>query len=185
MRESETDLVAAARDHAPAAWDALLKRYQLPLYTYAAELLHDDTAALDVVQDTFAAAVRHIGSLRKDARFSSWLFGIAHQRCIQWWRRQRRDAALFTTEPGGISPEVPEPDSPDPRTILLQRERADAFFAALATLPPPHRSALLLHVLEDFSLQEIATIAGVPVGTVKSRLFHARRALRQIWEDQT
>jgi RNA polymerase sigma-70 factor (ECF subfamily) len=148
-------------------------------------MLHDDTAALDVVQDTFIAAVRHIGSLRQDTRFSSWLFGIAHQRCIQWWRRQRRDAALFTTGPNEANPDAPEPDSPNPLSVLLQRERADAFFAALATLPPPHRSALLLHVLEDFSLQEIATIAGVPVGTVKSRLFHARRALRHIWEDQT
>ena len=62
MASSDPQLVNAARHHAPEAWDTLLKRHQLPLYTYVAELLRDDTAAFDVLQETFAAAVRHIAS---------------------------------------------------------------------------------------------------------------------------
>ena len=183
MASPDPQLVNAARQHAPEAWDNLLKRHQLPLYTYAAELLRDPTAALDVVQETFAAAVRHIATLRDDARFSSWLFGIAHQKCVQHWRRKRRAEDVFAPVTGEDAPaDWPDDTGGDPRTLLLGREHAEAFFALVERLPPAQRSALLLHVLEDFSLEEIAAISAVPVGTVKSRLHHAKRALRQLVE---
>ncbi len=168
----------------PAAWDTLLKRHQLPLYTYIAELIRDDTSALDLVQETFANAVRHIASLRDDERFASWLFGIAHQKCVQHWRRSQRADAIFAPAAAddASSEDWPDTDALDPRTALLRHEQAEAFFALVAQLAPAHRSALLLHVLEDFSLAEIARITDVPVGTVKSRLHHAKRALRQLVE---
>jgi RNA polymerase sigma-70 factor (ECF subfamily) len=180
---TDPELIALARQHAPDAWDILLKRHQLPLHTYAAELLRDDTAALDIVQETFAAAVRHIAGLRDDTRFAAWLFGIAHQKCVQHWRRVRRDGDVFAPTAADDPPsDWPDPDASDPRTLLLRREAADECFALLAQLPAAQRSALLLHVLEDFSLDEIATITAVPAGTVKSRLHHAKRALRQLVE---
>jgi len=76
----------------------------------------------------------------------------------------------------------PQSETFDPVTTLLRREQADEFFALVEQLPVPQRSALLLHVLEDFSLEEIAGITGAPVGTIKSRLHHAKRALRQLVE---
>jgi RNA polymerase sigma-70 factor (ECF subfamily) len=179
---SEPNLIDAARQHAPDAWNTLFKRYQLPLYAYLAELVHDEAATLDIVQETFAAAIRHIASLRSDAKFSSWLFGIAHQKCIQHRRRARRDETLFANDADGPPADWPDADEIDPRSLLIQREQADAFFALVEQLPAAQRSALLLHVLEDFSLEEIAMITSVPVGTVKSRLHHAKRALRQLVE---
>lgn len=182
MYLSEAELLEAARRHAPDAWDTLFKRHQWPLYTYAAELLRDEGAALDVVQETFAAAVRHIASLRDDRRFASWLFGIGHQKCVQAWRRRCRTELLVDpdSEISGDGP--PDLDAPDPREVLMQREQAESFFALVESLPPAQRSTLLLHVLEDFSLEEISVIAAVPVGTVKSRLHHAKRALRKLVE---
>lgn len=182
MVPSEPNLVNAARQHAPDAWNTLLKRHQLPLYTYLAELVRDEAAALDIIQETFSAAIRHIASLRNDARFSSWLFGIAHQKCIQHWRRVRRDETLFVNDADDPPTDWPNTDEIDPRSLLIQREQADAFFALVERLPAAQRAALLLHVLEDFSLEEIAMITSVPVGTVKSRLHHAKRALRQLVE---
>ena len=183
MAFTDPELLNAARHHVPEAWDTLLKRHQLPLYTYAAELLRDDTAALDIVQETFAAAVRHIASLRDNARFASWLFGIAHQKCAQHWRRTTRDEKVFAPNPADDAPiDWPDHNDPDPRALLLRREQADEFFTLVEQLPPAQRSALLLHVLDDFSLEEIADISGVPIGTVKSRLHHAKRALRQLVE---
>ncbi len=177
------NLLPAARRHAPEAWDDLLKRHQLPLYTYVAELLRDDTAALDIVQETFVAAVNHIASLRDDAKFTSWLFGIAHQKCVQHWRRAKRSDAVFAPTPDeDAERDWPDQNESDPRAVLLRREQSEAFFALVEHLPVAQRSALLLHVLEDFSLEEIAGISGVPLGTVKSRLHHAKRALRQLVE---
>lgn len=182
MASPDIELLNAARRHVPAAWDSLLKQHQLPLYSYVVGLLGDEAAALDVVQETFTAAVRNIASLRDDAKFAAWLFGIGHQKCIQHWRRVRRIDALFPPVDGDGSAELPDPSEADPREILLQREQAEELFLLVDQLPPVQRATLLLHILEDFSLEEIAGITGVPVGTVKSRLHHAKRALRHLVE---
>src|SRR4051812_17805322 len=83
--------VAAARTGDSDAWATLFRRYQLPLYVYVVELVRQEQTALDIVQDTFINASKHIGALREDARFGSWLFSIAHQKCQQHWRKPRRD----------------------------------------------------------------------------------------------
>jgi len=174
-------LVREARAGDPGAWDRLFRRYQLPLYTYAHECVRNEQLSLDIVQETFISACRHLATLRDDARFGSWLFGIAHQKCLQHWRRQGRER-LFGAE------ELPEDlagDEADPSEILVRQEQAEEFLRRLEHLPPPQRSVLLLHFLEDFSIDEIATIAGVPPGTVKSRLHHAKRALRRHLEETT
>src|SRR5438046_6087694 len=86
--------VPQARAGESEAWDVLLRRYQMPLYVYVYELVHEEQTSLDIVQETFINAARHVGSLREDAKFGSWLFGIAHQKCLQRWRKQARDEAL-------------------------------------------------------------------------------------------
>src|SRR5271165_1179740 len=86
--------VPQARAGEPAAWDTLFRRYQLPLYVYVFELVRDEQSSLDIVQETFIAAVKHIGGLREDNKFGGWLFGIAHQKCVQRWRKQGRDEML-------------------------------------------------------------------------------------------
>ena len=91
VAEREQLPVPQARAGEPAAWDTLFKRYQLPLYVYVFELVHDEQASLDIVQEAFINAARYIAGLRDDAKFGSWLFGIAHQKCVQRWRAQRRD----------------------------------------------------------------------------------------------
>ncbi len=139
MPSADTALLAAARQHDPDAWDTLLKRHQLPLHAYAAELLRDDTAALDVVQETFAAAVRHLAGLRDDRKFASWLFGIAHQKCLQHFRRVRRETEIFAPADcdNDAPADWPDPDAPDPRALLLRRETADEWLALLAQLSSP------------------------------------------------
>jgi DNA-directed RNA polymerase specialized sigma24 family protein len=94
VAEREQLPVQQARAGDSAAWDTLFRRYQLPLYVYVFELVHHEQASLDVVQETFIAAARHLGGLRDDAKFGSWLFGIAHQKCIQHWRKSGREMEL-------------------------------------------------------------------------------------------
>ena len=179
--------VAAARAGDPAAWDALFRRYQLPLYAYARELLRDDQAALDVAQETFLNAVRHLASLRDDARFGSWLFGIAHQKCQQHGRRRGREARWLVAELGELPDEERDDlaaasEEPDPHEWLVRREQEAEFFQRLDELPEAHRAVLLLRFVDDFPLEEIAVITGVPLGTVKSRLHHAKIAFRRLLE---
>ena len=170
--------VPQARAGEAAAWDALFRRYQRPLYVYVYELVHDEQTGLDVVQETFIAAVRYIGGLQDDAKFGSWLFGIAHQKCIQRWRRQNREENL-QEELTGSGGEFD--DSPD--DLLIRREQEAGFIKLLDQMPVPQRSVLLLHYIEDFSLVEIAGITVTTLGTVKSRMHYAKKLLRKLWEE--
>jgi RNA polymerase sigma-70 factor (ECF subfamily) len=177
VAEHEQLPVAQARTGKPEAWDALFRRYQKPLYVYAYELVHDEQASLDIVQETFIAATRHLAGLRDDAKFGSWLFGIAHQKCIQRWRKQDRESGRLEefTAP-------PEEFETDPGELLVRREQEVEFMNLLNQLPPPQRAVLLLHFMEDFSLEEIAAVTATPIGTVKSRLHYAKKSLRTLWE---
>jgi RNA polymerase sigma-70 factor (ECF subfamily) len=139
--------------------------------------VHDEQTSLDLVQETFIAAVRHIGGLRDDDKFGSWLFGIAHQKCIQRWRKQNRDEML--RDEIAVMPDEFE-NSPD--DLLIRQEQEAEFMNLLNQLPLPQRSVLLLHFVEDFSLEEIGDITGTKIGTVKSRLHYARKSLRKLLE---
>lgn len=177
MAEPEQLPVPQARAGETAAWDTLFRRYQLPLYVYVFELVRHEQTSLDLVQETLIAAARHIGGLREDAKFGSWLFGIAHQKCRQHWRKPARETAPL--EELDFAP-ADAAQSPD--TFLIGKEDEAAFMKHLEQLPPAHRSVLLLHYLEDFSLEEIASATGTNVGTVKSRLHYAKKNLRQLLE---
>jgi RNA polymerase sigma-70 factor (ECF subfamily) len=173
--EREQLPVEQARAGEPEAWDILFKRYQLPLYVYVFELVHDEQASLDVVQETFIAAARHIGSLRDAGRFGSWLFGIAHQKCIQRWRKQSREEMLREE-----LAEAPVEFENAPDDLLIRQEQEAGFMQLLNQLSLPQRSVLLLHFVEGFSIDEIADITGANPGTVKSRLHYAKGALRKL-----
>ena len=180
VAEREQLPVSEARAGFAEAWDTLFQRYQLPLYVYVFEMVHDEQASLDIVQETFTSAVRHLAGLRDDAKFGSWLFGIAHQKCIQLWRKQNREHFLLE-EVAGAPLEFDE----GPLEVLLRQEQEAEFMELLNQLPMLQRSVLLLHFVEDFSLEEIALVTGVSVGTVKSRMHYAKKALRKILETRT
>ncbi|HZL12524.1 MAG TPA: RNA polymerase sigma factor [Verrucomicrobiae bacterium] len=177
MATAEQLPVQPARDGNPAAWDVLFRRYQLPLYVYVFELVHNEHTSLDLVQETFIAAIKHIGTLRDDGKFGSWLFGIAHQKVIQLWRKRGGKEILFDE-----IPESPDDFENSPDDLLIRREQEAEFMNLLNQLPLPQRSVLLLHFVEDFSLAEIARITETQIGTVKSRLHYAKRALRKLLE---
>ncbi|MGD0251240.1 MAG: RNA polymerase sigma factor [Verrucomicrobiota bacterium] len=179
MAEREQLPVQQARDGKPEAWDILFRRYQLPLYVYVFELVHHEQTSLDLVQETFIAAVRHIDGLRDDGKFGSWLFGIAHQKCLQRWRKQNREEVLLDE-----LPESPDEFEDGPDDLLIRQEQETEFMQLLNQLPLPQRSVLLLHFVEDFSIEEIAGITGTNPGTVKSRMHYAKRALKKLLEEK-
>ena len=180
MAKSEQLPVAEARAGEPEAWEVLFRRYQLPLYVYVFELVRDEQASLDIVQETFIAAVRHIGSLQANEKFGSWLFGIAHQQCVQRWRKQIREAR-WRDEVAHETAEL----QPGPDDLLSRREEEAEFMRRLSQLPLPQRTVLLLHFIEDFSLEEIARITGASLGTVKSRIHYGKKSLQRLLQEKS
>src|SRR5438876_819759 len=132
VAEREQLPVSQAKAGDPAAWDTLFKRYQLPLYVYVFELIHDEQSSLDIVQETFISAVRNIDGLRDDEKFGSWLFGIAHQKCVQRWRKRIREEDTLQ-EMASASPELED----NPVDWLIRQEQEAEFMVLLNQLPAP------------------------------------------------
>jgi len=177
--ESDRLTVSQAKAGDAEAWNTLFGRYRLPLYAYVFQMVRQEQTSFDLVQDTMISALQHIGSLQNESRFGSWLFGIAHQKCIQLWRHQRReDAALLELT------EIPADFEEDPRRALIQQEQEAEFLSLLQKLPLPQHSVLALYFIEEFSLEEIADITGAALGTVKSRLHYAKQAFRELWKEE-
>ncbi len=181
MKESRPAAVRSAllilqhRSGSRTALTELVEMWERPLLYYLRRLLDSEADAWDALQETWLRVVRALDRLRDERAFPAWLYSIARNAALSSLRRRRPDATPLgedgTEEPPAAGPE-PSLDGWDMRDL----------HAALAQLRPAHREALTLHFLEDFSVAEIAAITGTPEGTVKSRLYHGRRALRQLLE---
>lgn len=147
------------------AAERLAARWHPRLLRTARRLLRDGEAAREAVQETWVSLSLGWGRLSDPARFPAWAFGVLHRRCIDHIRRERRRRrpAAETT--------------PDAACAASAEDRL-AVAEALERLGLEQRAAALLYFLEGLTVPEIADATGVPPGTVKSRLFHARRRLR-------
>ncbi|RAY14665.1 RNA polymerase subunit sigma-24 [Actinomadura craniellae] len=151
----------------PEALARLVRRWHVPLWNYLRRMADSTEAADDLAQETWIGVMRGLPRLREPDRFAPWLFTIARRALTNRLREQyARDV-----------PPAVEPVETGADDLVIDRIR---LLAGLADLPLLEREVLVLFHLEDLSLQECADVLGVPVGTVKSRLFRARRMLRAI-----
>lgn len=159
-------LVLLAQDGDEQALEQLVERWRPRHYAHARRMLGHLDGAADAVQEAWIGILRGLGRIEDPARFPSWSYAIVTRRCQDALRRRRR-------EPLG----QPDIDPTDPhsddftRTYDLRR--------AIANLPPEQRTTIALYYTDGLSVSEIAEALGIPAGTVKSRLFHARRTLRR------
>ena len=165
------------------AYEALITRFQQPVYNLVIRLLNDPADASDVVQEVFLKVFRNVGGFRGQSSLKTWVYRIAvneahnHRR---WFSRHRKQEVCI--EPaeessGGLRDSIPDPGR-SPFEMALSGERRQAIEAALAEINPTFRAAVVLRDIEDLSYDEIAEIMGVSLGTVKSRILRGREALR-------
>ena len=150
------------------AFGELVEEFERPLRYFIARLIGDEDRALDVLQEVWLRALRGLRRLADPAALRPWLYRLAHGVAIDGLRRDSaRDRLEGATLPDDAIAE-PEPDLSGEDAVQLHRQ--------LGTLELKHREVLALHFLKNLSLAEVAAIVGCPVGTVKSRLHHAKRA---------
>lgn len=159
-------LVLMAQQGEREALERLAAHWRPRHYAHARRLLGQADRAADAVQEAWTGIVRGLGRLREPERFPAWSYAIVTRRCQDAIRRKGR-------EPPGD----PDADPPDP--AAGGEDQTSDLRRALAALPPDQRAAIALFYLDGFSIGEIAEAVGIPAGTVKTRLFHARRALRR------
>lgn len=155
-----------------AAFDALVARWAPPVRHHLLRVTGDPDAADELTQEVWLRVMQGIGRLREAARFRSWLFGIAHRVLMDRLRLRYGAAVDADADPALIEDAHGDPSG--------DRESAARDVArGLDRLPSIEREVLTLFYLDDLSLAELSQVLGVPVGTVKSRLFRARNLLRQ------
>ena len=176
--DEDAELMLRYRDGDAAAFAVLYAHHKGPLYRYLLRHSRNAGAAADLFQEVWSRLVATRSRYEPRAKFTTFLFHIAHNCAVDFFRRDNvlratanePDASLF-------DPEVPEHQRPD--RIAEFVEQQSALLAAVAALPPEQREAFLLHEETGLSIEEIARVTDVPVETAKSRLRYAVRKLKK------
>jgi RNA polymerase sigma-70 factor (ECF subfamily) len=181
--DADRGLVGAAAEGSREAFDELVQRYQAEIVNLARAMMAGDGDAEDLAQEAFVRAWRGIRSFRSDSTFKTWLYGIAVNVVRTHRVRRSRLRRIFQDSPKdeNRAADLLERASADDgiEAPLAIREVIDR---ALATLPDEMREAVVLRDVQGLDYREIAAALDVPIGTVESRIFRARKALRPLLE---
>jgi len=157
----------------------LMERYQHRLYRYLLRIVCDPGMAEDLFQQTWLRVMQRIHKYDPQRNFEGWLFSVAHNIAIDYIRRRRPQSLNEPTASGETQPDLARSTDTGALDQLLSQERADWVLDLVASLPLPFREIITLRFEEEMKLEEIATTLALPIGTVKTRLHRAMKALRQ------
>jgi RNA polymerase sigma-70 factor (ECF subfamily) len=178
--DPERALVAEAAVGNREAFDELVRRHQVRIYRLARVLTGGDGDAEDLAQETFVRAFRGIGRFRGDSSFGTWLHRIAVNVIKSHVSRRARRPRMVSSTDASHEPVIDNVASQDDFELAIHRRQA--IDDALGTLPDDHRSLIVLRDIQGLEYHEIATITGLPLGTVESRIFRSRQRLRPLLE---
>ena len=179
-REQEAAIINAVLKGDTNAYEYLVKEYEKNVYNLALRMTGNSEDAYDMSQEAFIKAYNSLGSFRGDSKFSVWLYRIVSNVCLDFLRSRNRRAtvSLSVENDDGEEVELDVADEASSPQLLLDRSLTrDAVRRGLQSLPPDHREILLLREIQGMSYDEIAETLDLEVGTVKSRIFRARKKL--------
>jgi RNA polymerase sigma-70 factor (ECF subfamily) len=187
-QETDESLMARFGRGEAAAFELLYRRHESKVFRYLLRNVKSEAGANDLMQEVWFGVVRGAASYQPSAKFTTWLFTIAHNRMVDMIRANQRLQSLDAgddAEPEGSSmlDRLAVERKLEPLAQVQSQDEAAALLGAVAQLPAEQRSAFLLQAEGDLSVEEIAAATGANFETVKSRLRYARAKLRQLlWE---
>jgi RNA polymerase sigma-70 factor (ECF subfamily) len=168
-------LLLRAREGDPDAFTEFVVRWQEQLRSLAWFLTEDQAGADDILQETWIAVLKGLRQLSDVEAYKAWIYRILSHKAADWVRRRQRQRKLRWKSAAERQRLSTQDDRP---------ERIESLEEAVQLLSPPLRHVVLLHYIEEFAVEEVAGILGIPQGTVKSRLHNARKQLRALIEEQ-
>ena len=177
----DAELVVRALRGRDDGFEELVRRYQRPIVSYVYRMTGDYESALDLTQEVFIKVYNSLARYSPEYKFSTWIYRIAHNAAIDHLRRRStRDVELGAGRGrDGETYERPSPSgAPSPEQLSERAERRAEIEKVVRDLPPGYRELIVLRHAHDMSYDEIAEVTGLPLGTVKNRIFRAREAMR-------
>ena len=179
-QSEDIELVRSALAGSQDAYRDLVLRYQRPILSLIRRMVRQGNQAEDLAQEVFIKAFRALSSFDQDRKFSSWLFKIAHNTAIDRLRRKELRTVPLET-PDQDKPDLvsvlPDTGAETPVGRIERRDMARAIELAIASLRPLYREVVILRYQEGLSYEEISEVTELPLGTVKTHLFRARKAM--------
>lgn len=182
MLDNENDLVHRWRKGDKIAYGALVRRYMSDAYLIALGFTHNPDDARDISQDAFIKAYEARNQFEEGRPFYPWFYRILRNRCLNFIKREfkKHEPLCYDDEPGS---ERFSSESPSPLELLEKEERARLLHAAIKRLSFEHREVIVLKNFKGYTYEQIARALEIPIGTVMSRLYYARRMLKDIITD--
>ena len=178
---ADVELVQTAVAGREASFEELVRRYQRPIAAYVYRMVGDYDAALDLTQEVFIKVYNSLSRYRAEFKFSTWIYKIAHNAAIDHLRRHAvREQALTTSVDGERREIAIESRRLTPEQESERKERRSEIESVVQLLPASYRELVVLRHSHDLSYDEMAEVTGLPLGTVKNRLFRAREAMRDL-----
>ena len=175
---ADSELVQSTLAGRESDFEELVRRYQRPIAAYVYRMVGDYDAALDLTQEVFIKVYASLSRYRPEFKFSTWIYKIAHNSAIDHLRRHATREAVASSEDNRAEGTV-ESRRLSPEQESERSERCSEIEQVVQLLPAPYRELILLRHAQDLSYEEIAEVTGLPLGTVKNRLFRAREAMRE------
>ena len=175
---ADSELVQSTLSGRESGFEELVRRYQRPIAAYVYRMVGDYDAALDLTQEVFIKVYASLSRYRPEFKFSTWIYKIAHNAAIDHLRRYATREAIASSETDRTEVII-ESRRLSPEQESERTERCSEIETVVQMLPPPYRELILLRHSQDLSYEEIAVVTGLPLGTVKNRLFRAREAMRE------
>jgi RNA polymerase sigma-70 factor, ECF subfamily len=182
LPELDKNLIASALSGSQDAYRELMERHRAAIFHIVFKFVREKEASADLVQETFMKAFASLETYRSEYKFSTWLYRIAANSAIDYLRKQRiRTLSLDShsdDEESSASMDVADL-SYHPEMELEERERRISIQDAIDSLPEKYRIVIMYRHKDDRSYEEIAEALGIPIGTVKARIFRARELLKK------
>jgi len=173
-------LVATAVSGVEGSFEELVRRYQRPISAYVYRMVGNYESALDLTQEIFIKVYSSLERYRPEFKFSTWIYKIAHNSAVDHLRRSTTREQSLVLGPEGDQYDLPvESGRLSPEQESERKERRCEIESVVRTLPANYRELIILRHSQDLSYEEIVEVTGLPLGTVKNRLFRAREMMRQ------